>query len=217
MTWTTARDELRALLGDGPTDKLRHRKRCFGECNGTNVYFKTFEFRRVTDFTSAAFPLGIWKSGVRLSAAAIAQDVLASGDFELAVAPIDGDVIEASYYIQWFIDSELDVFLGNASSFLGFDGTISGIPSGLHPAALHYAASEAYQKMAVRWRDWMSDTYRVDDAPKKDDRTATDDFLALAKAMQEKASTLRKNYYQRNDQAEAPLFGSLVGAVRKIP
>jgi hypothetical protein len=35
--------------------------------------------------------------------------------------------------------------------------------------------------------------------------------------MQEKASTLRKNYYQRNDQAEAPLFGSLVGAVRKIP
>lgn len=217
MTWTTAKEDLRALLSDGPTDKLRHRKRCFGECNGTNVYFKTLEFRRVSDFTTESFPIGVWKNGTLLPSSDIASDVLASGDFELAAAPVDGDVIEASYYAQWFLDSELDVFLKSGSNYLGFDGSVIDIPGGLQPAALHYAAADAYEKMAVRWRDWMSDVYRADDAPKKEDRTQTDDFLALSKAMQEKANFLRKNYYQRNDQAEAPLFGSVVGAVRKMP
>lgn len=217
MSWTTAKDELRSLLHDGPTDKLRHRKKCFGECNGTNVYFKTFEYRRVTDFTAASFPLGIWKNGVLLSNADIAQDVLDSGDFELVTAPVDGDLIEASYYIQWFLDAELDSFLTNASNFLGFGGNVLQTPEGLKPAALHYGAGEAYQKLALKWTEWNADMYRVDDNPKKDTQTVIKSYLELSQAMRDKAMTLRKNYYQRNDQAEAPLFGIASGAVRKLP
>ena len=60
MQWSTSVADLRAWLNDGPTDKLVSRKRCLGRIDGSNKIFKTFEFRRVTDFTTATSPFGVY-------------------------------------------------------------------------------------------------------------------------------------------------------------
>lgn len=217
MAWTTATDELRTFLSDGPTDKLRHRKKVFGECNGTNVLFKTLEFRRVTNFTSDTVPLGIWKNGVLLAPADVANDYVGEGDFELVTAPVDGDLIEATYYCQWFLDSEITTFLTYGSNFLGFGGDYTQTPSGLQPALIHFAAGEAYQKLALKWAEWTADTYRLDDNPREKQSSVMDQYLKLSEAMRKKAGELRKSYYERNDQGSAPLFGISLGSVRKMP
>lgn len=214
MPWTTAVDELRALLSDGPTDRFRFRQRCFGETNGTNLLFKTFEFRRVTNFTTTQ---GLYKNGVLLALAAVSSDDLATGQFNLATPPIDGDVIEASYYNQWFLDTELANFLTDAMRqlFSGDDYTL--MPAGLKPSGLKYAASEAYQKMAQRWREYMSQGYKVEDAPNKAPNSPVDSFIKLSETFRKQALEMRDEFYKRQGRSLQPLFGAVRGNIRSLP
>lgn len=218
--WITAVFDLRTLLSDGPEDRYNSRKRCFGEVNGTNNTFRTFEFRRITDFTTATTPLGVYINGTRLSESDISTDYLNTGEFVIGASgsiPVDGDVVEASYFNQWFLDSELQDFLKVASNWLTSSDDYTQIVGGLTPSALKYAASEAYLKLAIRWRTFLSEQYRVEDEPKKPGTGPADEFIKMADTFREEALKSRDEFYTRQGQALQPLFGSVLGNVRRMP
>lgn len=214
MAWTTAVAELRTFLSDGDTDKLRYRKRVINSPNGTITEFKTFEFRRISNFTTAAAPIGVYVNGVAVTVDADFPD---TGVFDLTTAPpADGDVIEATYYIQWFLDAELSTFLVKASQWLlqGADFTMIG--DGLQPAVMSYAAHVGYQKLAVRWAEHMSETYRTEDAPDKERMKLMDQYAKMAETLLKEATKLRDSYYTRSGQSLAPLHTSIPGRVREV-
>lgn len=218
MAWTTAVSDLRTLLSDGATDRYNSRKKCFGEVNGTNNTFRTFEFRRVTDFTTATAPLGVYINGTRLPASGISTDYLATGEFVIGASgsiPVDGDVVEASYFNQWFLDSELEDFLRTASNWLNSNADYTTIVNGLQPCALKYAAAEGYLKMAQRWRTWLSEMYRVEDEPKTQGSGPVESFINMAEKFREQALKCRDEFYTRQGRNLQPLFGSVLGNVRK--
>lgn len=216
MTWTSPEIDLRTLLSDGPTDKHRYRKRVFGEINGTNTSFKTFEFRRVTNFAAATTPLGVWINGILQPPANISSDSVSTGDFYLVTAPADGSLVEASYYIQWFNDSEIDNFLRLASNWLNLGDDFTQLGQGLRPAALKYAAAEAYQKLSLRWAEHLSETYLLNDAPEEKRMAIVDAYRKQGLDMRKEAETVRDDFYSRSGQQKQPLFSSSFGRVKDV-
>lgn len=212
-TWTTAASDLRTLISDGPNDHYVYRKKCFGPCDGSNRSFKSFEPRRVTDFTTSVAPLQVYKGS---TAVTVTTDYTTQGEFVLTTAPVDGDVITASYYYQWFVDAELVTFLTSAAEWIGSGPLYDNIPEGLRPAAKYYAAQEAMHKLAVRFAERMSEMYLLEDAPDPKVVGVADSFRKLAADYKAKSETLRKQFYSRQDQAEAPLFGNNWGSVPEI-
>lgn len=216
MAWTTSLADLRRLLNDGPTDKLRWRKRILGQMDGINLTFKTFEMRRVTDFTTATGVVGVYLNQTRILNAGIASDDLEVGEFSLAVAPVDGDVLEATYYTQHFNDSELDEFLVEARNWIGAS-SVTDIADGLRPAALSYAAARAYQKLIMRYSDPMAAVYLMQDMPDETRSSFMESMRSAMKDLEKTSKDVRKQFYTRQDQNEQPLFGVVRGVVRKIP
>lgn len=216
MSWTTALDDLRLKLSDTPIDKLRAYKRVFGQIDGQNQLFKTFEFRRVTDFTAAEAPLGVYLNQVRLESSAIQSDDLQTGFFTLSSAPEEGSVLEAVYYVQFFLDSNLYDFLRLATQWLGLGSDHANIPAGLQGSALQYAAAEAYQKLAMRFSEHLSETYRLEDAPDAERFKLVDEYKRMSDDCRLSATTLRDQYYTRQGQPLQPLFGVNRGRVRDV-
>jgi hypothetical protein len=214
MSWTTAVTELRQLLNDGPTDRLRHRKRVFGDVNGTNVVFKTLEFRRVTNFTTAVAPLGVFVNG---SPVTVATDFAEVGEFNLSAAPVDGDVVEATYYTQHFLDAELEQYAKNGALWLTSSDDLNAIVGGLRPAVLNWGAGDAYQKLALKWAERLSETYRLEDQPDPDRQTNPNMYQKLAQDFYKKAKSLRDDFYTRQGQNLQPLFGVARGNLKNIP
>lgn len=212
--WTTATEDLRKQLSDGSKDKLRYRKRCVGLVNGTNITFKTFEFRRITDLASATAPEGVYVDGLPVTTASDSPEI---GEFLLSSPPVDGSVVEATYYIQWFLDDELNTFLTEANEWLSFSGDYATTAQGLRPACKLWAAKLACEKLAIRWSDMLSDTFMFQDAPDPKTKTPVDQYLALAKQFEQQAEKARKGYYTRQDQSEAPLFSTITGHVSDVP
>lgn len=213
MSWTTASTDLRTLLSDNLTDKHRYRKRVFGEINGINTSFKTFEFRRITDFTTATSPLGVWIDGVLQDPTAVSGDSVGTGDFYLETAPADGSIVEASYFIQWFKDTEIDNFLRLACNWLSLGDDYSQLGQGLRPAALKYAAAEAYQKLSLRWAEHLSETFLLNDAPDEKRMAIVDVYRKQSLDLRKEAETVRDDFYSRSGQQKQPLFASIVGTV----
>lgn len=214
MPWLTAIPDLRIELSDGETDRYHFRKQVFGELNGTNTLFKTFEFRRITNFTTT---LGVFLNGYLLPVSGVSSDQLSTGVFTLITPPVDGDSLEASYYTQWFIDSELEEFLIGASRWLLSTDDYTVVPGGLIPAALSYAKSRAYTKMAQRWRNYYSEMYKVEDAPQEKASGNVDSFIKMAEYFKKEATESRDEYYKRQGQALQPLFATISGSVRNMP
>jgi hypothetical protein len=215
MSWDSALLDLRQLLSDGPTDKYRWRKQVYPAPNGLTTSFKTFEFRRITDFTNSVSPLGIYKNGVLLSNNEVVSDEVSTGDFVLTTPPVDGDMIETTYYVQWFNDNELQGFLVSASEWLLFSDQYVNIPDGLRPSAKKFATSEAYQKLAVKYSERQSETYRVEDSMDPKTIQAVSSFIEMAKAFREDAVKLRDEFYTRSGQSLQPLFANIPGRVRQ--
>jgi hypothetical protein len=215
MAWATPELDLRRTLNDGPTDKLRHRKAVFGQVNGTNDIFKTLEFRRLTDFTAPAVPEGVYVNNVQV---AVGDDNPEVGEFVVAQAPVEGDIIQATYYIQYFLDSELVGFLSDANEWLGFGDDYTNVNPGLRPAALQYGAYLGYQKLAMRFHENLSETFRLEDAPASKNIEYLTWLNSMADGFLKRATGLRKNFYERNDQASAPLYSVASGRVpRNVP
>lgn len=214
-SWVTiadARDDLRNYLDDGPTDKLRHRQRIFGPTNGANLIFKTLERRRITDFTAPGGRLGVFVDNASVTVSSDDQEI---GEFTLALAPNDGDEVEASFYIQWFNDDEIDKFLERAGQYLECSNDPTKIPEGLQPSALDFAASKAYQKLASR-PEFLSATYRLEDRPEGTEPiTYADHFAKMAARLFTQAKQLRDDFYKdRKGKAQAPLFANNCGNIR---
>jgi hypothetical protein len=210
MIWANPEIDLRTLLSDGSEDKLRYRKRVFGEVNGNNTRFKTLEFRRVTDFTSAEDPLGVWIDGV-YQTGGISSDSMSTGDFILGSAPSPRSVIEASYYVQWFNDTEIQTFLRASSNWLSLGDDYTRVVGGLQPAALKYAAADAYQKLSLRWAEHLSETFLLNDAPSEKMFAPVDQYSKMSLAFRKEAEAARDAYYTRAGQNLQPLFGAVLG------
>lgn len=216
-TWVDPVGDLRTQLSDGPTDRLRYRKRCIGEVDGINITFKTFEFRRVTNFKTTSATLGVWIDSELQPTSAIATDDPTTGQFTLVDAPDQGSVVEASYYLQWFTDTELTVFLNTASLWLLSSTNFSNIPGGLISAAIKYAAAEAYLKMATRWREYMSEIYKLEDAPNKAGTAPANEYAKMSETFRKEALAARDEFYTRQGRALQPLFSTVRGHVRNLP
>ena len=218
MAWTTALSDLRNLLSDNVTDRYCYRKKVFGQINGVNLSFKTFEFRRVTNFTSAVTPLGVYISGVRVLDTNVTIDDVASGEFTLAasVVPVDGQIVQATYYTQQFLDSELTSFLTNAcQSFLQLGSDFTQIDPALIEAALHYAAGNGLKKLSMRWSQRASDAFLLEDVPKKEAIGLADTISKLGMDYIKLATSLRDSAYtNRGGQSLGVNFVSNWGAVR---
>lgn len=221
MAWASsavAISALRTLIFDGPVDKMAD-KDLIGRRDGTNKIFKTFEYRRVTSFMVASSPIGIYKNGTILPVSSIASDDTGTGSqgtglIGLVTAPVSTDSLKAVYFYQWFQDSDLDGFLQNAASWLGFGTTYATLPDGLNAAALRFAAQEAYLAAAMKYSTRVSEVYKVEDGPAEDISKSIDSFRAMASDFMDKARDLRDDYYTRSGASKAPSFGFALGTIR---
>jgi hypothetical protein len=222
MAWTTALTDLRTILSDGPADKLRAFKGIVGGLfDGSNTVFKTVEFRRVTDFTDPTNtkPLGVYLNHELLSPNDFEWDDPATGHFKLNnnKAPGANDTIECSYYTQWFTDDELNNFLTNAANWIDTtSGDVTMLPNGLWPAAKHYAAADAYQKLALRWAEHLSETYRVEDVPSEKRFDIVESYRKAAIDNRKIAVDLRNDFYTRKGRALQPLIGVVGGQFKNV-
>jgi hypothetical protein len=220
MSWTTALDDLRLLLNDGPTDKIRAFKRVFGDINGVNDRFKTYEFRRITNFKTEddASSLGVYLDGGKVSNVYLSSDDPTSGFFifDAAYLPGTGQVVEATYYVQYFLDPELQSFLRLAQNWLGYGDDYTTTPQGLRPALLQYATGEGYQKLAMRFSEHSSETYRLEDMPDVRRTAMVAEYKNAGAQAKEQAHTLRNEFYSRQGQHLSPLFGVLSPTIRDV-
>jgi hypothetical protein len=214
MTWLAPIQDVRDQLSDNDKSKLRYRKKIIGQVDGTNTVFKTLEFRRITDFTTAVAPMGVY---VANTLQVVTSDFPEIGEFTLSVAPTDGQDVSATYYTQWFLDAEIIDFLSKASTWLGFDENYDNTPPGLQPAAKFYACKQACENLALRWADYLTETYQFSDAPRSDEKNPVESYQKLAESYMKQAQEARKGYYTRQDQAEAPLFANIGGCVIDVP
>lgn len=212
MAWTNAVAELRANLSDGPTDRMRWRKKTLGEPSG--LEFKTFEFRRVTNFTTAVAPEGVYVNGSLLPASGISADYPEIGAFYL-VDPVTagGMLVEATYYIQFFLDSELDTFLTESAQWLNLGSDYTGIPDGLKPAARSYAMHLAFVKLANRWMERTAEQFRLEDSENPSNEGNTDSYSKLADMYLKEAIKKRNDFYERAGAQLEPNFGSITCGV----
>lgn len=217
MSWSTAVSDLRVSLSDGPQDKVRYRKTLLGKIDGVNKFFRTLEFRRITDFKTGTTPMmGIWLDGILQATTAIANDFPDSGDVELTAAPANGVSVEASYYIQWFTDSELAQFLRMAANMMVIGDDYSNIQLGLRPAAMAYAKGDAYEKLSLRWAEKLSETFVLEESPDKDKFTPVESYAKQAKDLKAAAYKMRDDFYARAGQGNSPASASISGRVRDI-
>jgi hypothetical protein len=217
VPWSTAVNELRYAIADNPKDKLRYRKEVIGTVDGVNTIFKTFEIRRLTLFTtgSTGAPEGVF---IDNAVTTVIQDDPESGEFVLQAAPTNGQRIEASYYIQWFRDTELDDFMQNAGQWIGIGTDYTQIIDDLQPAATEYGAFQAYQRLSLQWAENMSATYKTQDAPDKDRWNPVQQYMNIAKAKYDLAMKLRDDVYKnRKGTALAPRFQNMAGRVKDVP
>lgn len=214
--WADPKSDLRIELSDGPADRLCSEKKVFGNPDGTNTQFKTYEFRRVTDFTSAAVPLGVYVNDVPLGPSGVTSDDVSTGYFVLTAAPAAGAIVTATYYAQLFLDLELDSFLRLGSDYLGLNDDYTTCVEGLRPAILQYGVSRAYLKLRARFLDPQSATYRLEDMPDERRKQILADFQAAADGALKSCNTLRDQYYTRQGQALAPITGINAGRVRNV-
>lgn len=206
---------LRNLIHDGPTDKRAINKKVLGVMDGVNQIFTTFENRRLTDFKVPSFPLGVYVDGLPIAGASVLQDDLESGVFQLdtSVLPGNRQALTASYYYQWFTDSDLSQFLEDACEWLGFGRSYQNVTDGLNAALLRFAAQESYEKAAMRYSTRMSEVYQLEDAPSEDILKSIEAFKEMAEGFMDKATTMRDDYYTRQGQSLAPNFGFALGRV----
>lgn len=213
--WQTAVADVRTLLSDGPTDKLRYRKGLLGQADGTNRVFKTFEARRISTFVGATAPIGVYDNN---AAVVVVSEDLESGEFTLENAPLEGDTLNATYYCQWFDDSEIIQFLTTASEWIGLGDDYTSIPNNLEPAAKHYSAAEAYAKLSMKFAANLAETYQLSDAPDQKRFDPVKAYASMSETFFKLAFELRDDVYKdRQGQAKAPIGRTLRGRVRDVP
>lgn len=215
VPWLTAVGDCRKTLSDGPTDKLAYRKKVIGQQDGLNLTFKTFEARRISSLVTPAGPAGVFLNNALVP---VTSEDLDSGEFVLtAPAPTDGDQFVASYYYQWFLDSELQEFLASASVWAGFSDDYTLIPDTFRPAVKEYVAFQGYQKLVSKMSVQLAETYQLYDAPDEKRFNPVTMYMNISKQKFDLATKLRDDVYTRKGAAKAPRSATLAGTVRDVP
>jgi hypothetical protein len=217
MGWATTTDaiaEFRLQISDGPTDKLAFDKTVVGLIDGNNVNFKTFNVRRITALVGGdGSPLGAFVNGEVVS---VISEELLSGIFVLKEAPSEGDTVTATYYYEWFLDTQLDTFLKTASRWALSDEDYTHTPNGLIDAVLYKACAKAYRELAVRFAKLYSEQYRMEDLPKEDLKKTQEQYSRLADMHEKQARSEMDFYYTRQGKNKQPLFSSINGNVKNV-
>jgi hypothetical protein len=212
--WQTANTDVRTLMSDGPLDKLRWRKKLLGQIDGTNTTFKTFEARRITALVTATAPLGVYVNNAIVT---VSSEDMESGELYLASAPAPGASVHASYYVQWFDDSEIVQFLVSASEWITGIDDYTSIPNNQWPCAKTYAAAAAYQKLSIKFATNLAETYQLYDAPDEKRFDPVKVYSDMATKMFKLAFELRDDTYKnRQGQALAPIFATRRGRVKDV-
>lgn len=207
--------DVRKVLSDGPTDKLRYRKQVISQPDGTNVVFKTFEMRRITLLATATSPFGVF---VNNSAVVVDSEDIASGEFVLHAAPAQGSTISATYYVQWFNDDEITQFLTSSGQWIGVGDDYTHIPENLRPAAKEYSAAIAYQKLVAKFAENLAETYQLYDAPDQKRFDPISAYMKISESKMKLAFQLRDDVYKnRQGRALAPISSVISGNVRDVP
>ncbi len=216
MSWdlSTAILDCRKILSDGPTDKLRYRKKIIGQIDGSNKTFKTFEMRRITALVGAAAPSGIYLNNALTT---VVSEDLISGEFTLSATANDGDLIVGTYYVQWFNDDEITQFLSSAAEWILSIDDSTQITPDLRPAAKAYVASEAYSKLSLRFAENLAETYQLHDAPDEKRFNPVTAYSKMAADKLKMAFELRDDVYKdRKGQAKAPRFATISGRTKDV-
>lgn len=215
--WANPIGDVRVAISDGPTDKLAWDKKVVGPQNGKNRRFKTFEIRRVTKFVDCEDndSTGVFLNYDRVT---IENEDTESGMFEFGAGeavPNDGDSLRATYYYQWFDDSEISVFLRATANFIGVGDDFTQITSDFQPAAIEFAAGGAYQKLASKFATNYHEMFQLYDAPDEKRFNPVTAFMNIAEKKFKLAFELRDDVYSgRKGKAGAPLTGVVRGRVR---
>lgn len=216
MSWDlpTAISDCRKTISDGPTDKLRYRKKLLNEIDGQNLVFKTFEMRRISQLVGAVAPIGVYVNNQLVT---VASEDLTSGELTLAAAPDDGDSVFATYYVQWFTDDEITQFLTTAAEWILSIDDSTQITPDLEPAAKAFVAHQAYKKLALRFAENLAETYQLHDAPDEKRFNPVAAYSKMANDELKNAFELRDDVYKdRKGQAKAPRFGVVSGRTRDV-
>lgn len=216
MSWTTALTDVRTLLSDGATDKVRYRKAVLGQVDGVSTVFKTFETRRISALAGAnGLPLGVFVNNALVT---VTSEDLESGEFYLTTAPLSGAAIRATYYVQWFDDSEVTQFLTTASEWISSADDWTVLDPGLWPAAKQYAAASGYQKLSIRFAANLAEQYQLHDAPDQKRFDPIKTYADMADRLFKLAFELRDDVYKnRKGQALAPVYGTVRGRTKDVP
>lgn len=213
--WLDPVTDLRKTLSDGPTDKLSYRKKLIGTQDGVNNTFKTFETRRISDLVAPVSPAGVFLDYTPVT---VLTDDLTSGQFTVAPPlPTDGQQLVATYYLQWFLDEELQTFLSDASVWAGFSADYLTVPDDFRSAVKEYAAGLGYQKLVLKFAVNLAETYQLYDAPDEKRFNPIDAYAKISKMKFDLALKLRDDVYSRKGAAKAPRSGVARGYVVDVP
>jgi hypothetical protein len=142
---SSARASLRSLLGDGAADHYEFRSVAYPAPDGVTRRFFAGQPRLVED------SLAVYAGSVDVTPAASGVD-WTKGEFLLATAPSASVEVHASFYYQWFTDTELDEFLTAGAGLLNYDG-VTTVVIGLRGAVLDFACYYAAMRKAMEYAD----------------------------------------------------------------
>jgi len=204
MSWLDPELDLRTLLSDGAVDKLCYQKKVFGSINGVNATFKTFE-NRIVDAS-----LLVYVDDVSVSI--VSTDFIV-GTFNVTAPPPSNSVVRATYYWQYFTDAELATFLIFASSSVGNGIDATTVSSDLIPAAIHYAAGKAYEKLASRAMEPISTEYLLEEIGQKTSLPVerSRQWKSMSDNMYATAKRLMDEVYTAFGKREQPAYGTIQG------
>lgn len=215
-TWAAPLADLRTFLADTTNDNLVKDQKLFGETNGQNRTFFTFEDRLVASGNQSVCgtPIRVFCNAgggyTEIAASGVLVTDSLRGELQLMYVPSGSVSLKASYHYQQFLDAELNVYLQQAANQVTAD-TASNIALGLQASALHIAASFAYKRLAQRWQQRKSEQFLLQDEPARTEAADRIEFYRKqGQDMMTEGIALRRSYYDmRLDTGRSPAYGVL--------
>lgn len=151
---SAAISSLRSLLGDNSTDKFEFKTNVYPTPDNVTTRFFTGSTRLVSG------SLQVYAAGTLVPSGApsgIIDIDTEKGSFELARAPSGHIELQASFYYQWFKDTELTEFLTAAANMVGYETVTDGaLPILARGALLDFACYYAYMKKAAEFAEFIT-------------------------------------------------------------
>lgn len=210
--YVTAITEIRQILADTKFNKRGTKKTLIGNADGTNTKFYSYDKRLFTD------QIEVYVNNALVSNWDLNDAV--AGEFIFSQAPDANAEIRASYYWQWWTDSELKNFLNKGAEQLGVaqqtvtsstpDTSYLKTPVGLKTPVLKFACHLAWESLiSYLIARKHSAEYLVEQ-----DGNVDEGYSELIKSMQDQSKNALKDalaltdrYYKRQGRQFAPSFG----------